>query len=186
MSPGPPPPIPAVPKAKTSSARKASPSRDDSEKTFQQKLDEIKRMRATSTTGPNAPERRRVIVNGKPSIAMCGDWALFASSSGRQYYFNLKTLVNQWQKPADWCDVQAGLVPNNGPPPLPAQLSNGPSGAPLPQSDSQVNGGGGGAGFKMKISHQGKKKLKNASKLHDEAEDENGAKSQRPPPGSKS
>jgi hypothetical protein len=47
-----------------------------------------------------------VIVNGKPSLAICGDWALFASSSGRHYYFNLKPWVNQWQKPADWNDVQ--------------------------------------------------------------------------------
>ncbi len=47
---------------------------------------------------------RRVIVNGKPSLAICGDWALFLSSAGRPYFFNLRTLVNQWEKPAEWID----------------------------------------------------------------------------------
>ena len=184
MAPGPPETNPAAPKAKSSAIRKASPPRADTEKTFQQKLDEIKRQRATTTS--STVERRRVIVNGKPSLAVSGDWALFASSSGRQYYFNLKTLVNQWQKPTDWCDIQAGIATpasNNGPPqPQPPQGDNGlGSKPPIPppsssEAEAQVNGG-----FKMKIKHHGKHKLKDSGKLNDEVEEENGQTSRLPP-----
>jgi hypothetical protein len=183
MAPGPPPPVPAAPKGKMSTARKASPPRADTEKTFQQKLDEIKRQRATST---NVQERRRVIVNGKPSLAVCGDWALFASSSGRQYYFNLTTLVNQWQKPDDWCDVKAGIASpasDNGPPPLPPQgtnsLSDKPPPPPTASTDSQANGGS--ASFKMKIKSHGKHKLKHSDKLQDEGDEDNEEKNRLPP-----
>lgn len=58
-----------------------------------------------TTQNPHSGETvRRVIVNGKPSLALCGDWALFLSSAGRPYFFNLRTLVNQWEKPAEWID----------------------------------------------------------------------------------
>ncbi len=191
MAPGPPPQIPGLPKPRTSSARKASPPRPgqtDAEKTFQQKLDEIKRMRATTN-----PERRRVIVNGKPSLAISGDWALFASSSGRHYYFNLKTLVNQWHRPPEWCDVQAGTVSSkggdgsNGPPPLPPQGSKGNPQPPPPPShtnESSNGGGHGGTAFKVKMKVKTKHKMKESlapGQLNDEAEEENGQKSRLPP-----
>lgn len=183
MAPGPPPPVPAVPKSKTSSARKPSPPRPgqtDAEKTFLQKLEEIKRMRASTTPAPVA-ERRRVIVNGKPSLAISGDWALFASSSGRQYYFNLKTLVNQWHRPPEWCDVLAGIsAGGSDPPPPPNQTSVAGSDRPPPPPLPQPDASNGGSAFKMKIKNKSKHKLKDTANLNDEPDEENGLKDKLP------
>ena len=137
-------------------------------------------MRANTAPAP-VPERRRVIVNGKPSLAICGDWALFASSSGRQYYFNLKTLVNQWHRPPEWCDVEAGISTNPNPtPPLPNLTSkvggDRPPPPPLPQPDAS----NGGSAFKMKIKNKSKHKLKDNAKLNDEQDEENGQKNKLP------
>ena len=30
------------------------------------------------------------MINGKPALDMYGDWALMQSSSGKQYFFNVK------------------------------------------------------------------------------------------------
>ncbi len=61
------------------------------------------RQRGHGQNGAGPPPKPRVIVNGKPALDVQGDWALFSSSkTGRQYYFNLKTLVNQWTKPVGW------------------------------------------------------------------------------------
>ena len=49
-------------------------------------------------------EKPKLIVNGKPALDVQGDWALFQSSSGKKYFFNIKTLVNQWTKPHGWID----------------------------------------------------------------------------------
>ena len=75
MAPGPPPPAPGGLKPRNPSARKPSPPRQDgsdAEKTFQQKLDEIKRLRANSSTAPPPePEReptRRTIFEGGASV----------------------------------------------------------------------------------------------------------------------
>lgn len=87
------------PNIKSKQVRKASPPRQDSEDTFRKKLDEIKKMRNKHTN----EAKTKVIVNGKPALEVQGDWALFFSASkGKKYYFNLKTLVNQWTKPDGW------------------------------------------------------------------------------------
>ena len=198
MAPGPPPPAPGGPKPRNPSARKPSPPRPDgsnAEKTFQQKLDEIKRLRAnTSTTPAPLPELRRVIVNGKPSLAISGDWALFASSSGRQYYFNLKSLVNQWHRPPEWCDAATGNAKGNGAkatPPLPPQSSSGNNRPPPPPQPTQPaveasNGSGHPATFKMKIKSKSKHKIKEnlaLNKLDDEEAVQENGETNRLPPG---
>jgi hypothetical protein len=198
MAPGPPPPAPGGPKPRNPSARKPSPPRpdgSDAEKTFQQKLDEIKRLRANTSTIPAPePERRRVIVNGKPSLAISGDWALFASSSGRQYYFNLKSLVNQWHRPPEWCDATTKNTSAKGneakaTPPLPPQSSSGNNRPPPPPQPTQAaleasNGSGHPTTFKMKIKSKSKHKMKEnltLNTLDDEAVQENGETNRLPP-----
>lgn len=86
------------------------------ELTFRQKLEEVKRLRSsglptnagaprqtTSKSGPAplpapVPAKPKVLINGKEALAMHGDWALMESSSGRKYFFNVKTMVNQWTR----------------------------------------------------------------------------------------
>ena len=77
------------------------------ELTFRQKLEEVKRLRnsgQSANTGADAPRpvqqqaKPKVLINGKEALAMHGDWALMESSSGRKYFFNVKTMVNQWTK----------------------------------------------------------------------------------------
>ena len=87
------------PNNKAKQVRKASPPRQESEDTFRKKLEEIKRQRLKQSSEP----KTKVIVNGKPALEVQGDWALFFSASkNKKYYFNLKTLVNQWTKPEGW------------------------------------------------------------------------------------
>ncbi|XP_052813464.1 WW domain-containing adapter protein with coiled-coil-like [Mya arenaria] len=43
----------------------------------------------------------------KSAIRVCGDWSEHLSSSGKKYYYNLKTEVSQWEKPRDWSDTAA-------------------------------------------------------------------------------
>jgi len=40
----------------------------------------------------------------KSAIRVCGDWSEHLSSSGKKYYYNLKTEISQWEKPRDWSD----------------------------------------------------------------------------------
>lgn len=40
----------------------------------------------------------------KPALRTCGDWSEHISSSGKQYYYNTRTGVSQWEKPDDWND----------------------------------------------------------------------------------
>ncbi|XP_048772729.2 WW domain-containing adapter protein with coiled-coil-like isoform X3 [Ostrea edulis] len=40
----------------------------------------------------------------KPALRTCGDWSEHVSSSGKQYYYNTRTGVSQWEKPEDWND----------------------------------------------------------------------------------
>ena len=40
--------------------------------------------------------RRNVVINGKPALDMHGDWALMQSSSGKQYFFNVKVCYGSY------------------------------------------------------------------------------------------
>ena len=101
--------------------RKPSPSRDDAavEETFQSKLEEIKRMRmqnkpeecpinrpvpADSLQASRSDEAKTVMtVNGaKTFLKSFLDWVEVVSKSGKVYYYNKRTLVNQWKKPECW------------------------------------------------------------------------------------
>ncbi|XP_022324511.2 WW domain-containing adapter protein with coiled-coil-like [Crassostrea virginica] len=42
----------------------------------------------------------------KPALRTCGDWSEHVSSSGKQYYYNTRTGVSQWEKPDDWNDAK--------------------------------------------------------------------------------
>merc|ERR1719400_2912537 len=70
------------------------------------------------------PPKRRVVINGKPALDMHGDWALMQSSSGKQYYFNVKTMINTWVKPKEWPTPQTQSLPLTSNPPLPVQKPN--------------------------------------------------------------
>merc|ERR1712083_285976 len=42
-------------------------------------------------------------VNGyKTFLKSFGDWSQVVSKSGKVYFYNKKTLVNQWKKPIEW------------------------------------------------------------------------------------
>merc|ERR1711862_119650 len=147
---------------KSKLVRKPSPPRPEAEDTFRRKLEEIKKIRQKQNNN-SANAKKKVIVNGKPAIDVQGDWALFSSSSGKKYFFNLKTLVNQWTKPAGW--VEEGQI-QKAKPPLPPGVN-----PPLPndQNGSSTNGGANkNPGFKMKIKKgsskvKKKKNVKNAA-----------------------
>jgi len=44
------------------------------------------------------------------ALRQCGTWSEHKSSSGRIYYYNCQTKLNQWQKPAEWNDALAKVV----------------------------------------------------------------------------
>ena len=93
--------------------RRASPSQDDvirgsdnTEQTFQQKLQEIKKMRMSSTKSDESdkvvPKKVQTVNGLKTFLKRHGDWVEVVSKSGKVYYYNKRTLVNQWKKPEDW------------------------------------------------------------------------------------
>ena len=75
-----------------------------------------------------------------------GDWALFESSKGRRYYFNIKTQSNQWVKPTEWIE-KSNSNPNFPVPPPPTTNHQSSVPPPLPPPNNHENG----SGFKMKI-----------------------------------
>lgn len=159
--------------------RKPSPPRNSEEVTFQQKLDEIKKMRMCGELVQNAPreqtdngvkpkntDNKKVLtVHGyKTFLKSFGDWSEVVSKSGKVYFYNKKTLVNQWKKPTQWLVEEEKL---NEPPPLPPPLYQPPLPPPpfqpsLPPQPPEPQGESEEAkdkvGFKLKI--KGKKKVK--------------------------
>ena len=98
---------------KSKLVRKPSPTRPEAEDAFRKKLEEIKKIRQQQN---NNAVRKKVIkiVNGKPTLDVQGDWALFQSSSGKKYFFNMKTMTNQWTKPDGW--IEEGQTKPTQPP----------------------------------------------------------------------
>merc|ERR1711874_126263 len=134
---------------KSKLVRKPSPTRPEAEDAFRRKLEEIKKIRQKqNNNADNKPVRKKVVVNGKPALDVQGDWALFSSSSGKKYFFNLKTMTNQWSKPAEW--IEEGQNPSSQPP-LPSSDQTGKPLLPNEQNGSSANGANKNPGFKMKI-----------------------------------
>jgi len=147
--------------------RKPSPPRDDSavEQTFQQKLDEIKRMRMVpkadepppnpplppdlvTGVGGVVPQKVLTVTGYKTFLKSFGDWVEVVSKSGKVYFYNKRTLVNQWKKPEEWLKEEERL--NAPPPPLPPDLPNQP---PLPDDKLKLK-------LKMKTKKKVKKRVK--------------------------
>ena len=62
-----------------------------------------------------------------------GDWVEVVSGSGKVYYYNKRSLVNQWHKPAEWLAEEERLDPSM----RPLYWAGGPSrGGPLPREPS--------------------------------------------------
>lgn len=147
--------------------RKPSPPRDDSavEQTFQQKLDLIKRMRMVpkadepppnpplppdlvTGVGGVVPQKVLTVTGYKTFLKSFGDWVEVVSKSGKVYFYNKRTLVNQWKKPEEWLKEEERL--NAPPPPLPPDLPNQP---PLPDDKLKLK-------LKMKTKKKVKKRVK--------------------------
>ena len=113
--------------------RKPSPERGVSEElTFRQKLEEIKRERTAGGGGQPPGETNRAIdlqnrmnrseepviakqvqtlTGVKTFLKSFADWVEVVSRSGKVYYYNKKTLVNQWTKPVEWLAEEVRLNP---------------------------------------------------------------------------
>ena len=110
--------------------RRPSPTRSDDrsvEQTFQQKLEEIKRQRLGGSSKPEecsykqsangvVPKTVKTVNGVKTFLKTFGDWVEVVSKSGKVYYYNKRSLVNQWRKPEEWLAEEERL---NAPPPLP-------------------------------------------------------------------
>jgi len=148
--------------------RKPSPPRGDStvEQTFQQKLEEIKKMRMgiksdDSVNNPPlpididesevVPQKVLTVTGYKTFLKSFGDWVEVVSKSGKIYYYNKRTLVNQWKKPDEWAKEEERL--NAPQPPLPPDLPDQP-----PPPDDKL---------KLKLNMKTKKKLKKRVKHSD-------------------
>jgi len=148
--------------------RKPSPPRGDStvEQTFQQKLEEIKKMRMGIKSDDSViipplpididetevvPQKVLTVTGYKTFLKSFGDWVEVVSKSGKIYYYNKRTLVNQWKKPDEWSKEEERL--NAPQPPLPPDLPDQP-----PPPDDKL---------KLKLNMKTKKKLKKRVKHSD-------------------
>ena len=132
---------------RVATVRKPSPSRDNDavEETFQSKLEEIKKMRSQLNKPEECPinpplsSRQTVAktvmtVNGaKTFLKSFGDWVEVVSKSGNIYYYNKRSLVNQWKKPQCWLEEEERLnATPPPPPPLPPPPAEPPAQPPPP------------------------------------------------------
>jgi len=72
----------------------------------------------------------------KTAIRRCGDWTEHVSSSGKHYYFYIKTSTSQWEKPKDWDDSHSVEMKHRKPPSKVA-ASIKPSNRQIDQKSSQ-------------------------------------------------
>merc|ERR1719430_661905 len=144
--------------------RKPSPPRagTEVEQTFQDKLEEVKRMRLQGETRlapAPVPEGEQVMtVSGvKTFLKSFKDWVEVVSGSGKIYYYNKRSLVNQWKKPAEWLEEEERLNPPLPPPPdsAPPPPDSAPpppdSAPPPPPPDDKL---------RLNLNLKGKKKVK--------------------------
>ena len=123
---------------RVTAARRPSPSKDDTgaEQTFQQKLEEIKRLRMSNkpeecvisnphplstedATSKVVPKTVKTINGYKTFLKSFGDWVEVVSKSGKVYYYNKRSLVNQWKKPEEWLKEEERLNMNVSDIPIP-------------------------------------------------------------------
>jgi len=139
--------------------RKPSPPRagTEVEQTFQDKLEEVKRMRLQGEirlAAPPVPEGKQVMtVSGvKTFLKSYKDWVEVVSGSGKIYYYNKRSLVNQWKKPAEWVEEEKRLNPPLPPPPPQSAPPPPPEPpAPPPPMDDKL---------RLNLNLKGKKKVK--------------------------
>merc|ERR1719410_2733555 len=81
-------------------------------------------------------------VNGlKTFLKRHGDWVEVVSNSGKVYYYNKRTLVNQWKKPEDWLREEERLnIPPLPPQPEPPQQPPQPPQPPPPPQEDEETG----------------------------------------------
>merc|ERR1719209_2657698 len=85
------------------------------------------------------------------------DWVEVVSGSGKIYYYNKRSLVNQWKKPAEWLEEEERLNPPLPPPPdsAPPPPDSAPpppdSAPPPPPPDDKL---------RLNLNLKGKKKVK--------------------------
>ena len=163
--------------------RKPSPVRGgpEEELTFRQKLEEIKRQRTAGESGQtNIPIQNRMSRPEEPVVAKqvqtltgvktflqsFGDWVeVVSAKSGKVYYYNKRTMVNQWTKPEAWLAEEVRLnppLPEDIPPPPEPPLPAAEEQPPPPPSEEGMAGISNPAKIKMKL--KGKKKLLGAKK----------------------
>ena len=80
------------------------------------------------------------------------DWVEVVSGSGKIYYYNKRSLVNQWKKPAEWVEEEKRLNPPLPPPPPQSAPPPPPEPpAPPPPMDDKL---------RLNLNLKGKKKVK--------------------------
>ena len=134
---------------RVATVRKPSPTRDDDavEETFQSKLEEIKKLRMLNKPeecpinpplqSSHAGAKTVMTVNGaKTFLKSFGDWVEVVSKSGNIYYYNKRSLVNQWKKPQCWLEEEERL--NAPPPPLPPPPAEPPAPPQPPPPDDRL------------------------------------------------
>ena len=136
-------------------ARKASPPRGDAEQTFQSKLEEVKRRRQAGEVRRDLPApagRQMMTVSGvKTFLQAHGDWVEVVAGSGKVYYYNKRTLVNQWKKPAEWVAEEERLQAPPPPPPAPPPPPPPAPAPPPPPPDDKL---------RLNLNMKGKKKVR--------------------------
>merc|ERR1719270_2145267 len=76
---------------------------------------------------PNVVPKTVKTINGyKTFLKSFGDWVEVVSKSGKVYYYNKRSLVNQWKKPEEWLKEEERLnsvseIPIPELPPLPPE-----------------------------------------------------------------
>lgn len=153
--------------------RKPSPPRQNApeEKTFQSKLEEIKKMRSMgghaapapqpergSLAEPIVPKQVKTVTGVKTFLKSFGDWIEVVSKSGKVYFYNKKTQQNQWKKPQEWVDEERRLNP-----PLPDVEPEKPP--PPPVIEPAESSSAPKVKMKLKTKKKVTKRLKKESKL---------------------
>jgi len=159
---------------KVRAVRRGSPQRADPaiELTFQHKLNQIKKARLQTEPSAASEPREEEVTTAKQVLTLSGyktflksfgDWVEVVSKSGKVYYYNKKSLVNQWQMPEEWRQAEERLAPPppssppppSAPPPLPPDPPILLAPQPPPPTDSNK------LKLKLKTKKKVKKRLKN-------------------------
>ncbi|CAH1788053.1 unnamed protein product [Owenia fusiformis] len=95
-------------------SREIQESRDGRESVRESTRESVREMRETarergsnrerqdSTASKDGTQREHKVDVQKSAQRLCGDWSEHISSSGKKYYYNVKSEVSQWEKPKEW------------------------------------------------------------------------------------